>query len=80
MVRMSLPVEVDKSKLRAVLGQRADLPTMHVIKGLHQILGRATPAGKLGDQDGLDLTRPGQRHDLLAFGAVVVGGSEPATV
>jgi hypothetical protein len=60
-------------RMSSVLGQHADLRAMQVIKGLHQILGRATPAGKLGDQDGLDLTRPGQRHDLLAFGAVVVG-------
>ena len=26
---------------------------MWVVEGLRQILGRATPAGKLGDQDGL---------------------------
>src|ERR1700686_717497 len=32
--------------------------------------GRAVPAGQFGDEDHVDLAGMGQRHDLLAFGAL----------
>ena len=46
---------------------------MKVIERLHEVLGASTPARQLGDEDGVDLSRLGQSHNLLALNAVVLG-------
>ena len=55
------------------LGEHADLPAMEVVQRLHEVLGAAAPTRQLGDKDGIDLTRLGDSHHLLALGAIVPG-------
>src|SRR5262245_26143170 len=37
---------------------------MEIVERLHEVLDAAAPAAELGDKNGVDLTRPGQRHHL----------------
>src|SRR5215468_4150424 len=55
------------------LRQDADLPAVEVIERLNEVLGAATPARQLGDEDGIDLACLRERHDLLALNAIVLG-------
>ena len=58
---------------QAGLRQDAHLPAVKVIERLHEVLGASAPARQLGHEDGVDLARLGEVHDLLAFNAVVLG-------
>ena len=55
------------------MSEDANFPAMQIVERLDEILGAPTPSAELGDQNGVNLMGSGQRQDLGALGARVVG-------
>jgi hypothetical protein len=70
MVRMSLPLDVLRSKV-TMLRKHADLPAVEVVKGLHQVLCAPAPAAQLGDHDCVNFVIASERHDLATLNAII---------
>ena len=59
-------------ELQARLGDQGNALHLEFAQRVKQIDRRAAPTGQLGDQDHVDIARLGQRHDLLALGAIIL--------
>ena len=57
----------------ALSGLSGKAPRLEFAQRVKQIDRRAALAGQLADQHHIDIARLGQRHDLLALGAIILG-------
>jgi hypothetical protein len=57
----------------ARLSQDANFPAVQVVERLDEVLRAAAPAAQLCDKDSVDLVGSGQRQNLGALGAGIVG-------
>jgi hypothetical protein len=55
------------------LSQDANFPAVQVVERLDEVLRAAAPAAQLCDKDSVDLVGSGQRQNLGALGAGIVG-------
>ena len=60
-------------ELQPCLGDQENAPRLEFPQRVKQIDRRAALAGQLADQHHIDIACLGQRHDLIALGAIIFG-------